>query len=84
MWRLWSVGTGILAGSVFFLTVRAGVSSLAQFAVAGAVLGLVGSIMRWLRLQLGTSAPDNAAGTDLVLTLVGSLAAIVTGAFVAR
>ncbi len=84
MWRLWSVGTGILAGSVFFLTVRAGVSSLAQFAVAGAVLGLVGSIMRWLRLQLGTSAPDNAAGTDLLLTLAGSLAAIVTGAFVVR
>lgn len=84
MWRLWSVGTGVLAGAVFFLTLRAGVSSLAQFAFAGAVLGLVGSIMRWLRLQLGTSAPDNATGVDLLLTLAGSLVAIVTGAVVAR
>lgn len=84
MWRLWSVGTGVLAGTGFFLAARAGVSSLAQFALAGAVLGLVGSIMRWLRLQLGTSAPDNASGADLLLTLAGSLAAIVVAAVVTR
>lgn len=84
MWRLWSVGTGVLAGSVFVLTLRAGVSSLLQFAFAGAVLGLVGSIMRWLRLQIGASAPDNAAGTDLLLTLAGSLAAIGLGMVAGR